>query len=160
MKNLLRRLRAAVGMGVTWAVAWLGLGVAAGLAAFDLGAIGLMVNALASGAAGFVGGVAFAAVLGLADSRRRFDELSLPRVACWGALGGALVGGLQLAVFAAIGSVPNPLMLVAVQGLIGAGSAAGTLALARGADDRELLRAGDEVADVGLTAEEARQLLG
>jgi len=41
----------------------------------------------------------------------------------------------------------------------GAGSAAGSLALARRADDRELLDAGADVADIGLTEEEKRELL-
>ena len=44
--------------------------------------------------------------------------------------------------------------------LIAAGSAAGSLALARSADDRELLDAGADVADIGLTKEEKRELLG
>ncbi len=44
--------------------------------------------------------------------------------------------------------------------LLGAGSAAGSLALARKADDRELLDAGADVAEVGLTKEEKRELLG
>ncbi len=43
--------------------------------------------------------------------------------------------------------------------LLGAGSAAGSLALARRADDREVLDAGADVADIGLTEEEKRELL-
>ena len=43
--------------------------------------------------------------------------------------------------------------------LLAAGSAAGSLALARRADDRELLDAGADVADIGLTEEEKRELL-
>ena len=43
--------------------------------------------------------------------------------------------------------------------LLGAGSAAGSLALARRADDRELLEHGADVADIGLTEEEKRELL-
>ena len=43
--------------------------------------------------------------------------------------------------------------------LLGAGSAAGSLALARRADDRELLEHGADVADIGLTDEEKRELL-
>lgn len=41
-----------------------------------------------------------------------------------------------------------------------AGSAAGSLALARMADDRELLDAGADVGEAGLTEDEARELLG
>ena len=160
MRKLLRRARAAIGLGLTWAVAWLGVGVAFGLLAFSFEPSALVFNALASAAAGFVGGATFSVLLGIADGRRRFDQLSLPRFACWGALGGLLVGGVQLAIFAAIGRPPDPLVFLTLQGLIGSGSAAGTLALARSADDAELLESGHEVADVGLTAEEKRLLLG
>ncbi len=44
--------------------------------------------------------------------------------------------------------------------LLGAGSAAGSLALARRADDKELLEADAGVADIGLTEAEKRELLG
>ena len=50
-------------------------------------------------------------------------------------------------------------LLIAVMTLLGAGSAAGSLALARRVDDRELLDAGADVADIGLTEEEKRELL-
>ena len=54
---------------------------------------------------------------------------------------------------------PVTLTLVGVLFLLGAGSAAGSLALARRVDDRELLDAGADVADIGLTEEEKRELL-
>ena len=44
--------------------------------------------------------------------------------------------------------------------LLSAVSASGSLALARMAEDRELLDASADVADVGLTGGEARELLG
>ena len=44
--------------------------------------------------------------------------------------------------------------------LLGAGSAAGSLALARRADDRELLDASADVAEIGLTEKETHELLG
>ncbi len=47
-----------------------------------------------------------------------------------------------------------------IAAFLGASSAAGTLALARRADDRELLDAGADVADIGLTEEEKHALLG
>ena len=47
-----------------------------------------------------------------------------------------------------------------VLALMGAGSAAGSLVLARRAQDRALLDAGEETADIGLTEEETHQLLG
>jgi hypothetical protein len=42
----------------------------------------------------------------------------------------------------------------------GAGSAAGSLALARRVEDRELLETSEDVAEVGLSEGEARELLG
>ncbi len=52
------------------------------------------------------------------------------------------------------------MIFVSVVTLLGAGSAAGSLVLARRADDRELLEDGEDVADIGLTEEETRELLG
>ena len=160
MRKWLRRARAAIGLGLTWAAGWFGIGVAFGLIAFSFEPSALLFNALASAAAGFVGGATFSLVLSIADGRRRFDQLSLPRFACWGALGGLLVGGVQLAIFAAMGRPPDPLLFLTLQGLIGSGSAAGTLALARKADDAELLESGQAASDIGLTQDEKRFLLG
>ena len=42
----------------------------------------------------------------------------------------------------------------------GAGSAAAALALARRAEDQELLEADEDVDEVGLTEDDARELLG
>ncbi len=61
-----------------------------------------------------------------------------------------------------LGGMPVTLENVTIAGvlaLLGAGSAAGSLALARRADDRELLEHGADVADIGLTEEEKRELL-
>ena len=52
------------------------------------------------------------------------------------------------------------LINVGIAVFLGASSAAGTLALARRADDRELLDAGGDVGDIGLTEEEKHALLG
>ena len=87
--------------------------------------------------------------------------MSLPRFAALG----ALVPSLMLVALAAFwrdGSLftPRGLVNTTFLALMGAGFAAGTLALARKADDRELLDAGADVADVGLTKEEKRELLG
>ena len=51
-------------------------------------------------------------------------------------------------------------MIAGVASLLGAGFAAGSLALARRADDQELLEGGEDIADVGLTEKETQQLLG
>ena len=103
---------------------------------------------------GFLLGATFSAVLTLAEGRRTFDEMSLPRFATLGALGGTLLTVL----LALIGmSFPSPIGWVIAVGaltLLGAGSAAGSLALARRSEDRELLEAGEEA--LGLTEEVSR----
>ena len=160
MSKWLKRLRAAIGMGLTWAAAWFGLGLAiaivnfaAGADAFGSGLAWLAYNSLLSAGTGFVGGVVFSGVLGIAGRHVRFDQMTLPRFSSWGALGGILVGAVQVAVFAAMGVVPNlsAVLFVGAQALVGASSAAGSLALARRAEDAELLEEGPDVADVGLT---------
>jgi hypothetical protein len=56
---------------------------------------------------GFVGGVAFAVVLGLASRRHRLAELSLPGFTALGAVGGLVLGGVAL-VSGLAGNVPDP----------------------------------------------------
>ena len=164
MKRWLKRIRGAVGMGLTWATAWFGVGALIEVVTMVLGissAIAVLELAAAFAIMGFIGGAVFSVVLGIAEGRRRFDEMSLPRFAGWGAVGGLLTMALVLAVSASAPGVTLPFVLVAgvVGALMGAGSAAGSLALARRADDRELLDAGADVADIGLTEAERRELL-
>ena len=159
MKKWLKRIRGAVGMGLAWAAVWTGVGAIVGVVAWVLGldpASGIAEGAAVTGIMGFVAGATFSTVLGITEGRRRFDEMSLPRFAFWGAVGGLLIGVLVVggAVFA-----PGPGSVVGLLTLLGAGSAAGSLALARRADDRELLEHGADVADIGLTEEEKRELL-
>lgn len=168
MKSWWRRVRGALGMGLTWAVGWAPVGAVLGsvLWAVHDPPVGLMtvveINAITLGVLGFFGGTIFSTVLRLAEGSRRFDELTLPRFAAWGAAGGLLLGGLAVAA-GLWGAGGLPVVGVAVAGtatLLGAGSAAGSLALARQADDRELLEGGADVAEAGLTEEEREHLLG
>jgi hypothetical protein len=150
-------------MGLIWAAGWtlLGmLGVAVTYTLFpnlpDVFDVWIPVFAYP----GFLAGVGFSLVLRLTEGRRRFDELSLPRFAAWGALGGFLVGGSVVAL--GFGEAPAA-ALAAILGtstLLGALSAFGSLALARRGEDRELLDASTEVNEAGLTRGEARELLG
>ena len=176
MKNWLRRIRGVIGMGLTWAVGWSAIGAVFGLV--DAVVIGVVLQGIPLGAyvavyvrifatLGFFGGAIFSTVLRLAEGRRRFDELSLPRFAAWGGLGGLLLGVIALtgavgAVPVSLGRVMGPMdfVVAGVATLLGAGSAAASLALARRADDQELLEAGEDIADVALTEKETQQLLG
>ena len=161
----LKRVRGALGNAIAWAAGWSAVGAICGLgfAIFWPSRVGFeFIAAQAQGWAmvGFVAGGAFSTILGLAEGRRRFDELSLPRLTAWGAIGGLLLGVLVV-----ITTGGRQLMVVnavnmAITTLLSAACAAGSLALARGTDDQELLEAGSDAASVGLTDEERMELLG
>ncbi len=173
MKKWLRRFRGAVGMGLTWAVGWALFGVLIGVTSvllpglpWDLFFEVFDAPLPALAIPGFVGGALFSTVLGIAGRRRRFDELSLPRFGALGAVGGLLLS-LVPAAFVAVGlpsaNVDLWLFTAVIMGpvtLLSAISASGSLMLARMAEDRELLEASEDVAEVGLTEGEVQELLG
>lgn len=133
MNAWLRRLRGALGIGVTWAGLWtaVGLGLAGVLrilrpADFDPGeGLGVILPVLAL--VGFLSGLGFALLLSLSERKRTLGELSLPRVALWGLLGSAAIP-LLLGTDGTMG---------VLTGLLGAVFASGTVAVAR----RQELRA-------------------
>ena len=133
MKKWLRRIRGAIGVGLTWAAAWFGAGMML-LLVVGFGAADVPFP-LFFGLLGFLAGVTFSGILGILAGRRRFDEMSLPRFAGWGALGGLLLSG---GVVLAAGPEGEFLVLGPVFALAGAVSAAGTLALARRSEARAL----------------------
>jgi hypothetical protein len=158
MRRWLRRIRGAIGMGLTWAAGWAPIGVLTGVLVnvvfpgfppLGLGTV-VAVNATTFAVLGFVGGTIFATVLRLTEGHRRFDELSLWRFTGWGAVGGLLLGGVAVTVglwgsgFGQIGAA-----MIGAATLLGAGSASSSLALARRADDRALPKARADVADAG-----------
>lgn len=152
----MRKIRGAIGMGLTWAFAWFAAGMVLLLVVGpDAADVPFPIG---FGFLGFMAGVTFSGVLGLVEGHRRLDEMGMLRFALWGGIGGALFAG-AFAPIAGIGwsalSFLGPIF-----GLAGAGCAAGTLALARKAEDGALLEAADEVDEVGLTPEEKRELLG
>ncbi len=134
MKNWLRRIRGAVLMGLTWAVVWAPIGVLIGMIVDPDGSMDEMWVAV-GGYPGFLCGAVFSAVLGIAEGRRRFDELSLSRVGAWGAVSGVLVGALPFVLGSSENAgLPAWLLGVAIIGsitLLSAVSAAGSLALAK-----------------------------
>lgn len=149
MKKWLRRIRGAIGMGLTWATGWAPVGAVTGwitglFLGFPLGGIAFNY-AVMFGVLGFVGGTIFSTVLRITEGRRTFDELSLPRFTAWGALGGLVLGGLSVMIgLLGPGLGLLDAVMAGVATLLGAGSAAGTLAIARKADDRWLLEPGGE----------------
>jgi hypothetical protein len=162
VKKWLRRIRGAVLMGLTWAVVWAPVGVLIGMIVDPDGSMDEMWVAVGA-YPGFLCGAVFSAVLGIAEARRTFDELSLPRSAVWGAVGGLLVGVLPFAA-----GTPNtalPLwqwaaVIIGPMTLLGAVSAAGSLALARRAKKPESLHAGADRAEAELTEGDEQERLG
>ncbi len=140
MKKWLRRIRGAVGMGVTWAAGWALVVVLMGVTTILLPGTGLEVIFEAADDEllmvmmfpAFAGGVVFSTVLGIAGRRRRFDELSLPQFAAWGAIGGLLLGLIPAAAVAAgEGSLAVAAVIIGPVTLLSAVSASGSLMLAR-----------------------------
>ena len=129
----MRRIRGAIGMGLTWAVAWSGAG------ALPRWVFGFNADApfpLIFGLLGFIAGVLFFALLLLMERRRTFDQMSLPRFAAWGAVGGILLSALFTRM-ASLGAA-DVLMIAPIFAAACAVCASGSLALARRAKMREL----------------------
>lgn len=165
MGSWIKRIRGAIGVGLTWSVVW---GLFGGIVGLVMGfpEFGLDVAiffAWRDAAMGFLGGATFATVLRLTEGRRRFDELRLSRFAAWGGLGGGLIGIGYLGAWWLFGGVAVDAAAIpwlTIPTLLGAGSAAGSLALARATEDGRLLDSRTESAEVGLTSDEKRRLLG
>lgn len=156
MRKWLARIRGAIGMGLTWAFAWFGAGMIL-LLIVGFGAADVPFP-LGFGLLGFLAGVTFSGVLGIVEGRRRFDQMSLPRFAAWGGVGGLLLSGIFVPVAGLGGDIL--LVLGPVFALAGAGCAAGSLALARRAEDPEVLDTNADVGDAGLSEDEVRELPG
>lgn len=133
MRNWLRRIRGAIGMGFTWAAAWF---VAGGVPRWVFGFKTDVPFPVVFGVLGFVAGVTFSGVLVLAEGRRRFEQMSVPRFAGWGAVGGLLLSAL----FAKAASLGwgDVLMIAPTFAVASAVCASGSLALARRPVQREL----------------------
>jgi hypothetical protein len=113
-------------MGFTWGAAWSGAGIVLAVVT------GFKADApfpLVFGVLGFIAGVIFSAFLALTEGRRRFDQMSLPRFAGWGAAGGVLLS----AVFAKAASLGwgDVLAITPTFALACAACASGSLAVAR-----------------------------
>jgi hypothetical protein len=106
----LKRIRGAIGMGLTWAAGWAVFGLLIGVSSrlfphllpwdaffnvFDAPLPALAIP-------GFIGGALFSIVLGIAGRGRRFSDLSVPAFAAWGAFGGLMLSLLP-ALLVAIG---------------------------------------------------------
>lgn len=128
-----RRIRGALGLGAIWAGVWLGAGLVllliVGPDAADV------PFPLFFGLLGFLSGILFSGILGLVDGQRSFEEMSMGRFATLGGLGGVV---LSVGLSAIVGWQVLPLLAV-VFAVSGAGCAAGSLGLARMAEDGDTL---------------------
>ncbi len=154
MRKWLRRIRGAIGMGFTWGAAWSGAGIVL--------AVVTRFRAdepfpLVFGVLGFIAGVIFSALLALTEGRRRLDQVSLPRFAGWGAMGGLLLSAL-FAMAASLGW-GDVLAVAPTFALACAVCASGSLAMARRAARRELPDSRGDTAEAELTDHEKRKLL-
>jgi hypothetical protein len=132
MRLFLRRCRGAIGFGVTWGLVWAAifftLGIVAGFIdpdSIDPGEEPIRIARI-GGFLGFVSGAAFAVLLSLGDGRKTIRNLSLIRVAIWGAVGSAL--------FPLLTPANNSMLLLICP--IGAALAAGSVAIAKRAELR------------------------
>lgn len=139
--SLIQRVRAAVVIGLVWSILWAATGVAFESWRVFFGSPHLafpfqywprfaLGGAMVFGTFGFIAGVAFAHVLAKRARGRALHDIALTHATRWGALAG----------FASIVVTPLltrtvawPLVIVtgAVFALVGAGSAAVTLSIAR-----------------------------
>lgn len=154
MKNWGRRIRGAIGMGLTWAAAWFGAGI---LLARVPGFHSDLPFALLFAPLGFITGIMFSGILVAVESRRRFDRMSLSRFAGWGAVSGLLLSGIFVIGTALGGEALGGEVVVFASVLAAAGAvcAAGSLALARRGERRELPDPSGDPAEAELT-EDAR----
>ena len=97
--KFLKRIRGAIGMGLTWAAGWAVFGILIGISSRlfpDLLPWDAFFNVFdaplpALGVPGFIGGALFSIVLGIAGRGRKFSDLSVPAFAAWGAFGGLML---------------------------------------------------------------------
>ena len=151
----LKRVRGAIGMGFTWAMGWAVAGLSIGVASILLPGLPWHVffdvfdaPLPAFAVPGFFAGLFFSFVLALTSRHRKLHELTLPRFAMWGAIGGLLLTAFPF-VLVAVGLASREgsklgtwQVLAAITGpfvLLSAVSAAASLLLARKAARAEQL---------------------
>ena len=158
MKQWARRIRAAIGMGLTWAAAWFGAGI---LLARVPGFYSDLPFALLFAPLGFVTGIIFSGILVGIEGRRGFDRMSLSRFAGWGAVSGLLLSGIFVVSAALRGGAVWGEFLVFGPPLAIASAvcAAGSLAVARRAERRELRGPSGDPGEAEPTEDKKKELL-
>ncbi|HEX3233750.1 MAG TPA: hypothetical protein VHR41_06110 [Gemmatimonadales bacterium] len=159
MKKGARRIRGAIGMGLAWGAAGFGAGI---LLARVPGFYSDLPFALLFAPLGFCAGIIFSGILVGIERRRGFDRMSLSRFVGWGAVSGLLLSGIFVVGAALRGQSLWGEFLVFGPALATASAvcAAGSLAVARRAERRELPGPSADPAEDELTGDEMRELLG
>jgi hypothetical protein len=153
MGKWLQRIRGTIGMGFTWAAAWFAVGF---VPRWVFGIESDLPFPLLFGGLGFIAGVTFSGLLVLTEGRRRFDQMSLPRFAAWGAVGGLLLSALFVrGTSLGWGDV---LAISTTFAVACAACASGSLALARRAVARELPGSRGDTTAAELADHEKRKL--
>lgn len=152
MGKWVRKIRGAIGMGLTWATAWFLAGMVL-LAIIGPDAADVPFP-LGFALLGFLSGMTFSGVLGFVDGRKRFDEMSMPRFALWGGVG-ALLFSVGFVFVAGIGAQAL-VFLGPIFGISGAVCAAGSLALARMAEDPAEIEARAFIASLAAPGDESK----
>jgi hypothetical protein len=159
MTHSARRIRAAIGMGLTWGAAWFAAGI---LLARVPGVYSDLPFALLFAPLGCAAGILFTGILMGVERRRGLARASLVRFAGWGAVSGLLLSGI-IAVAAALRGASawgEFLVFGPPLALASAGCAAGSLALARRADRRELRGPMGDPTEADLTEDKQEELRG
>ena len=159
MRNWARRIRAAIVMGLIWGAVWSAAGA---LLARVPGFYSDLPFALIFAPLGVISGIIFSGILVGIEGRRGFDRASLVRFAGVGAASGLLLSGIFTVGAALRGAdVWGEFLLFGPPlAIASAVCAAGSLAVARRAERRELSGESGLPAEAELTEDEKRELLG
>lgn len=142
------RLRGMIGTGLTWAASWgivgttlYGVASILGLDAFT--AHQLLAEVTKWGTVGFLGGTTFSAGLILTERHFALPDLRIWRASLWGLLAG-FSGPILLWVFGGNSSWIDLGLAHAITAVLGAGSGAGMVAIARAAGRKTLPSSEDD----------------
>lgn len=125
----MRGIRGAVVIGLAWGLTWAPLAVLVGLLVDPDNSMDEMWVVIGA-YPGFLSGVLFAALLGMAERQRPLGTLSLARAAAWGAVAGLLVGALPFGLGEPTSAIPLWRLATTVIGSITALSAVSAVASA------------------------------
>ena len=145
-----RRIFVVILVALAWAVVWSPVGVLTGIIVDPGGSMDEMWVAIGA-YPGFLCGAVFSAVVGIAEGRRRLNEIVLSRVAAWGAVSGLVVGVIPFVLGTVNTALPLWLWSIVTVGavtILSSASAVGTASIARMVKKRALRGARGKAAQV------------